>query len=426
MGAFLGAVGAFLGAYLTGIRTMPLTHAALKAAKPQAKPYKLYDEKGLFLSVEPKGGRLWRLKYRFNGKEKKLALGAYPETGLKEARDKRDEARTRLAAGVDPGHQKKVDKQTQIVRAANTFQAVADEYITKREREGIAAVTVTKARWLLRLLAVKIGNRPIAEITAPELLTALRAVESQDKLETARRMRSFAGRVFRYGLATGRCERNVAADLLGALTAPTVTHRAAILKPAAVGALLRAIEGYTGQPSTALALRLAPHVFVRPGELRHAEWQEVDFDRSVWIIPGTKMKMGEEHRVPLSRQAVAILREARQFSAGEGYIFPSLSSAKRPISENTLNGALRRLGFRGDQMTAHGFRAIASTLLNESGQWNPDAIERALAHGQENGVRAAYHRGAYWDERVRMAEWWSDYLDTLRKGAKVLSLKRGA
>lgn len=402
---------------------MSLTFATIKAARPQTKPYKLYDEKGLFLLVDPKGGRLWRLKYRFNGKEKKLALGTYPEIGLKEARDKRDEGRSLLAAGVDPGHKKKTDKQTQVLSAANTFQAVADEYVAKRTREGLAAVTTTKARWLLKLLAVKIGPRPIAHITAQELLAALRTVEQQDKLETARRMRSFAGRVFRYGVATGRCERNIAADLLGALTAPTVTHRAAILKPAAVGALLRAIEGYTGQPSTALALRLAPHVFVRPGELRHAEWSEVDFERAVWVIPGSKMKMGQDHQVPLSRQSQAILQEARTHSDGEGYIFPSISAAKRPISENTLNGALRRLGFKSDQMTAHGFRAIASTLLNESGQWNPDAIERALAHGQDNGVRAAYHRGAYWDERVRMAQWWSDHLDMLRAGGKVIPLK---
>jgi integrase len=402
---------------------MGLTNTEVKAARPQSEPYKLYDAKGLYLLVEPKGGRLWRMKYRFNGKEKKLAIGTYPEISLKDARDKRDEARSLLSAGVDPSQRKKTDRQTQAVQAANTFKAVADEYIAKREREGLAEVTLTKARWLLKLLAVKIGARPIAQITAPELLLALRAVEKQDKLETARRMRSFAGRVFRYGLATGRCERNIAADLLGALTAPTVTHRAAILKPAAVGALLRAIDGYTGQPSTTLALRLAPHVFVRPGELRHAEWQEVDFERAVWVIPGSKMKMGKDHQVPLSRQAVAILQEARKHATGEGYIFPSLSSAKRPISENTLNGALRRLGFKGDQMTAHGFRAIASTLLNQTGQWNPDAIERALAHGQDNAVRAAYHRGTYWDERVRMAQWWSDHLDTLRAGGKVIALK---
>ena len=405
---------------------MPLTNTAIKAARPQAKAYKLYDEKGLFLLIEPSGALLWRLKYRVRGKEKKLAIGPYPEVGLKEARDKRDEARGLLAGGVDPGQKKKDDKQNQAVQAANTFQAVGEEYIAKRAREGLAEVTLSKARWLLKLLAAKIGTRPIAQITAPELLTALRRVEGQDKLETARRMRSFAGRVFRYGLATGRCERNVAADLQGALTTPTVTHRAAILKPAAVGALLRAIEGYTGQPYTALALRLAPHVFVRPGELRHAEWQEIDFDKAVWTIPGSKMKMGKDHQVPLSCQAVAILQEARKFSVGEGYIFPSLSSAKRPISENTLNGALRRLGYAGNQMTAHGFRAIASTLLNESGKWNPDAIERALAHGQDNGVRAAYHRGAYWDERVRMAQWWSDHLDALRVGGKVIPLKKSA
>lgn len=402
---------------------MPLTNTAIKAAKPQGKPYKLFDEKGLFLLVEPSGGLLWRLKYRLNGKEKKLAIGRYPEIGLKEARDKRDEARSLVAAGIDPGQKRKTDKLTQAVQAANTFEAVAEEYIAKREREGLAAVTLSKSRWLLKLLAVKIGSRPIAQITAPELLSALRRVEGQDKLETARRMRSFAGRVFRYGLATGRCERNIAADLQGALTTPTVTHRAAILKPAAVGALLRAIEGYTGQPSTTLALKLAPHVFVRPGELRHAEWQEIDFEKAVWTIPGSKMKMGKDHQVPLSRQAVAILQEARKFSTGEGYVFPSLSSSKQPISENTLNGALRRLGFRGDQMTAHGFRALASTLLNEDGQWNPDAIERALAHGQDNGVRAAYHRGVYWDERVRMAQWWSDHLDILRAGGKVIPLK---
>lgn len=402
---------------------MPLSNTAIKAARPQAKPYKLYDEKGLFLLVEPSGSLLWRLKYRVNGKEKKLALGTFPEVSLSKAREKRDEARSLLAAGNDPGQQKKVNKHALAVQAANTFQAVAEEFIAKREREGLTAVTLSKARWLLELLASKIGPRPIAQISAPELLLALRAVEKRGNLETARRMRSFAGRVFRYGLATGRCERNVAADLIGALTAPTVTHRAAILKPSAVGALLRAIEGYSGQPSTTLALRLAPHVFVRPGELRHAEWQEFDFEKAVWTIPGSKMKMGKDHQVPLSRQAIAILQEARQFSAGDGYVFLSFSSAKRPISENTLNGALRRLGFKGDQMTAHGFRAIASTLLNENGQWNPDAIERALAHGQDNGVRAAYHRGAYWDERVRMAQWWSDYLDGLRSGAKIIHLK---
>ena len=248
--------------------------------------------------------------------------------------------------------------------------------------------------------------------------TALRALRTSTADSTG-------GILFRYAIATGRAERDLSSDIRGALTAPTVTHRAAILDPAAVGALLRAIEGYGGQSSTVLALRLAPHVFVRPGELRHAEWTEIDFDKAVWVIPGAKMKMGRDHQVPLSRQALTILEQAHKHSGKGRFVFPSATSSSRPISENTLNAALRRMNFRKDQMTAHGFRAIASTLLNESGKWHPDAIERALAHGQDNGVRAAYHRGAYWAERVRMAVWWSDHLDTLRAGAKVLLLKRG-
>jgi integrase len=290
---------------------MALTNVAVKAAQPQAKAYKLYDEKGLFLLVQPSGGRLWRLKYRSGGKEKKLGLGTYPETGLKEARDKRDEARRLLAAGIDPGEQKKAEKQEQATQAANTFRSVGEEYIAKRERERLAPVTLAKARWLLDLLTKKIGSRPIAAVTAPDLLAALRAVEGQGNLETARRMRSFAGRVFRYGIATNRCERDVSVDIRDALTAPTVTHRAAILDPAGVGRLLRAIEGYGGQSSTALALRLAPHVFVRPGELRHAEWQEVDFDKAVWSVPGSKTKMGKGHQVPLYAGTGSELHRAR-------------------------------------------------------------------------------------------------------------------
>ena len=405
---------------------MSLTTIVINAAKPRERAYKLFDEKGLFLSVETAGGKLWRLKYRFSGKEKKLSLGAYPETGLKEARGKRDEARKLLDAGIDPGAQRRIDKLGKALQAANTFQAIADEYIAKKTREGLAQVTLAKARWLLSLLATKIGSRPIIEITVPELLAALRAVEARGNLETARRMRSFAGRVFRYAIATGRAARDLSSDIKGALTAPKVTHRAAILDPAAVGGLLRAIDGYGGQSSTVLALRLAPHVFVRPGELRHAEWTEIDFDKAVWVIPGAKTKMGKDHQVPLSRQALTILEQAHKHSGSGRFVFPSATSVARPISENTLNAALRRMNFRKDQMTAHGFRAIASTLLNESRKWHPDAIERALAHGQDNGVRAAYHRGAYWAERVQMAQWWSDYLHTLQAGAKVIPLKREA
>lgn len=397
---------------------MPLTNTAINAARPKTKPYKLFDERGLYLSIEPAGGRLWRFKYRYGGKEKKLSLGSFPDTGLKEARSKRDEARKLLAGGTDPGAQKRLEKLNRAVGSANTFQAIADEYITKKEREGLAAVTVAKARWLLERLAVKIGRRPIAEITVQELLVPLRIAEQQGNLETARRMRSFAGRVFRYAIATGSAERDLSFDIRGALTAPKVTHRAAILDPNEVGKLLRAIDSYGGQASTALALKLAPHVFVRPGELRLAEWAEIDFEKAVWIIPGRKTKMRKDHQVPLSKQSLAILKLARKVSSDRPHVFPSTSSVKRPISENTLNGALRRMGFEQDQMSAHGFRAMASSLLNESGKWQPDAIERALAHGDGNGVRGAYNRGAYWDERVRMAQWWSDYLDALKANVR--------
>ena len=347
---------------------MALTNTAIKAARSRSQTYKLFDGKGLFLSVEPSGGKLWRLKYRFDSKEKKLALGAYPETGLKEARHRRDEARKLLGTGIDPGAQRKVERLCRAVRRADTFQAIADEYIEKKTREGLAPVTLAKARWLSLLLAPKIGARPIIEITAPELLAALRSVEVKGNLETARRMRSFAGRVFRYGIATGRAERDLSSDIRDALTAPKVTHRAAILDPKEVGELLRAIDDYSGQSSTVLALKLAPHVFVRPGELRQAEWNEIDLGKAVWIIPAHKTKMGRDHQVPLSRQAISILELALKFSGNKRYVFPSVSSAKRPISENTLNGALRRMHFRKDQMTAHGFRATASTLLNEFGQ----------------------------------------------------------
>jgi len=403
---------------------MALTNTAVKGAKPRDRSYKLYDERGLFLSIEPSGAKLWRFKYRYADKEKKLALGSFPETSLKDARQKRDEARKQLEASIDPASKRRADRLGLNDRAKNTFEAVANEYIEKKEREGLAAITIGKAKWLLKLLESGLRGRPIAEITAQELLGAIRKVEKQGNLETARRMRSFAGRVFRYGVATGRAERDLSVDIRDALTTPTVTHRAAILDAAGAGALMRAIEGYSGQPSTHLALRMAPHVFVRPGELRYAEWREFDFDKAVWTIPGRKMKMGRDHHVPLSRQVLMILEDAKKLENDAGYVFPSTSSWKRPISENTINGALRRMDYTKEQMTAHGFRAMASSLLNESGKWNPDAIERALAHGDVNAVRGAYHRGSYWDERVQMAQWWSDYLDKLRLENNVLSFDR--
>jgi integrase len=401
---------------------MPLTDSAIKAAKPKAAQYKLHDANGLFLLIRPSSGKLWRLKYRFNGKEQLLSLGVYPDVSLAEARKRRDEARKALAEGRNPSAEKKRAALAAAIGAGNTFKAVAEAFIAKREREGSAAATVAKARWHLDRLN-KLHTRPIAEIEAFELLGVLQSMERRGNLEAARQVRAFASRVFRYGVATASCKRDVAADLIGALTAPTVKHHAAIVDPVKLGALLRAIEGYDGQPGTRHALRLAPHVFVRPGELRQAEWDEFDLDAAIWRIPASRTKMRKEHIVPLSRQAVAILDEAGKVSGGCRLVFPGLRSPARPISENTFNAALRRLGYSKDEMTAHGFRSTASTLLNESGRWSPDAIERALAHGERDKVRAAYNRAAHMAERRDMAQWWSDYLDTLRDGAEVIPLR---
>jgi len=401
---------------------MALTDSAIKAAKPKSTQYKLYDEKGLLLIVRPTGGKLWRLKYRFAGKEQQLSIGTYPEVALREARERRDAARKMLAEGKDPGVEKKRAAVAAAISAENTFKVVAEEFIAKRQREGMADATVAKARWHLDRLD-KLHSRPIAEIEAFELLTVLKRMETRGNLEAARQVRSFASRVFRYGVATTRCKHDVAADLIGALTAPKVKHHAAIVDPVEVGALLRAIEGYEGQPSTHYALRLAPHVFVRPGELRHAEWAEFDLDAAIWTIPAARTKMRREHHVPLSRQAIAIVRETHKVSGEGKLVFPGLRGPARPLSENTFNAALRRLGYSSDEMTAHGFRAMASTLLNQSAKWRPDVVERALAHGEPDKIRAAYNRAEYWSERVEMAQWWSSHLDTLRDGAQVVPLR---
>lgn len=394
---------------------MPLSDVAIRSAKPGPKPIKLSDEKGLFLLVQPSGGKLWRLKYRFGGKEKKLSLGRYPDVGLKEARERCSEARKLIAAGIDPSEQKQADRINAEMKSANTFKAVADEYILKCEREGLAAVTIVKSRWLLSLFDAAMAERAIEDIRPGDLLSALKKVEARGHLETARRMRSLSSRVFRYAVATDRASADPSALLRGALVAPKATHHAAILDEKGVGALMRAIDGYAGQPMTQLALRLAPHVFLRPGELRQAEWSEIDLEAGVWKIAASKMKMRQAHVIPLSRQATDILRDAQVLTGRHQYVFSSMYPGSRPMSENTVNAALRRLGYGGDEMTAHGFRAMASTLLNESGKWNPDAIERALAHKVGDGVRSAYHRGAHWSERVEMAQWWSDYLDELRE-----------
>jgi integrase len=400
---------------------MPLTDVAIRNAKPRPKPYKLGDSLGLFLLVQPAGGKLWRLKYRVDGKEKKLSIGSHPEVGLAEARRRRDDARELLSFGKDPSREKKRKKVQAQIQAETTFATIATEFCEKRRRDGQKAwapATATRSEYLLSLLKGSIGKLPIADIEPADVLSAVRKIEGKGKLESARRTLQLASAVFRYAVATARLSSDPTRDLRGALTAPTVTHYGAIIDPVRVGELLRAIDGYEGQPITKLAMQLAPHVFVRPGELRHAEWAEFDLEGALWTIPASKTKMRKDHLVPLSRQAIAILEDTRTLTGPEGYVFPSIRSRRRPMSDNTINAGLRRLGYATDEMTAHGFRAMASTLLNESGKWHPDAIERALAHGDADKVRAAYHRGTHWNERVAMAQWWSDHLDGLRAGAR--------
>lgn len=405
---------------------MALTDTAIRLAKVGDVDRKIADEKGLYLLVTSTGSKLWRFKYRLNGKEKKLALGSYPEVGLKEARDRRDTARKAAEAGSDPAAAKREARIARHFAAANTFGAIAEEYIAKLEAEKKAAVTVAKTRWLLGKLSPSLGTRPIAEITPHELLAVLKATERAGHLETARRLRSFSSRVFRYAVVTARATADPAQPLQGALVAPTAKHHAAIIDPVAFGGLLRAIETYSGQPVTTLALRFTAHVFQRPGEVRQAEWSEIDFDKAIWTIPAARMKQRQAHRVPLSAQALAVLCEAQGLSGGGRYVFPKLGSPLKPMCENAINQALRRMGYGKDDMTAHGFRSTASSLLNESGKWNPDAIERALSHADTDQVRSAYHRGAHWAERVEMGQWWSDHLETLRDGAKVIPLRQPA
>ena len=398
-----------------------LTPSAVANAKPQGKPYKLPDGRGLYLLVQPSGARWWRFDYRRpgTGKRNTLSLGTFPEVSLKRARERREEARTLLAEGIDPGQQRQAEREAR----ADTFAAVAADWL-ERQRASLSPVTYGKTQWLLSLVP-DLAARPVASLEPPEVLAALRKIEARGAHDTAHRVKQKIGQVMRYAIATGKGSRDPTADLRGALAPIVTTSRAAVTDPAAVGDLLRALDTYTGQPTTAAALQLAPLLFVRPGNLRAMEWAELDLDAAVWRIPAGKMKMREAHTVPLATQAVAILRELQPLSSRSRYVFPSLRSADRNMSENTINAALRRLGFDKDTMTGHGFRAMASTLLNEMG-WPPDVIERQLAHAERNKVRAAYNRAQYLAERARMMQAWADYLDGLRQGADVLPFKRRA
>jgi integrase len=401
---------------------MPLTATAVKNAKPRAKPYKMADGKGLFLLVTPKGGKWWRYKYRYHRKEKLLALGTYPDVSLKDARDLHDKSRKILAKGIDPSEVKKIEKAAGFEQSENSFQAVAVEWITKFSPNWTPEHAKRISSRFKADIFPWLGARPINQINSAELLRCLRRIESRGALDTAHRAMQNCGQVFRYAVASGQAERDPTTDLRGALPPVRPKHHSSITDPAAVGALMRAIDGYEGYFVTKCALRLAPLLFVRPGELRQAEWDEISLDKSEWRIPAEKMKAGEQHIVPLSQLAVEILTELKPLTGPQGYVFPGIRSRKRPMSENTINAALRRLGYTKEEMTGHGFRSMASTLLNEQG-WHHDAIERQLAHAERNNVRAAYNFAEHLPERRKMMQAWADYLDSLKAGADVVSLK---
>lgn len=400
-------------------RITPLSEVRIRTAKPRKNEYKIFDGGGLFLLVTPSGGKLWHFKYRFENKEKKLTFGPYPEISLADARQRRDEARRLVAQEIDPGEARKVQKQAKTTEM-ETFEVIAREWHVKFINTWSDSHAATISRRMEVDLFPWIGNRPIAEIKAPELLAVLRRVESRGVLETAHRVRTIAGQVFRYAVATGRAERDLSVDLKGALPPPVKKHHAAITDPREVAQLLRIIDGYQGHIIVKCALRLAPLFFVRPGELRHAEWAEVSLDEAVWNIPATKMKMKQPHIVPLSNQAIEILKELKELTGASKYVFPSVRSFARPMSENTINAALRYMGYAKDIMTAHGFRALARTILDEVLQERPDLIEHQLGHAVRDPNGRSYNRTSHLPERRKMMQRWSDYLDTLKAGAVVI------
>lgn len=391
---------------------MALTDMQCRMVRPDPKLQKLSDGGGLQLWVQPTGSRLWRLAYRFGGKQKLLALGSYPTMSLSDARDARDEAKRLLTEGIDPMFEKRARKAAD---KESTFRLIAIEFMEKMKREGRADATVIRTKRLLEGAYPLLGDMTMRRISSSMILEVLRHIEERGLHETARRLRSTIGAVFRYAISTARADSDPTVPLRGALISPTVTPRAAITDPKAFGGLLRAIDSFEGYPAIRAALQLSALLFPRPGELRAAEWLEFNLDKAVWDIPAARMKMRRPHRVPLPEQAVSILRRHRDMTARGIYLFPSVRSTERPISDGTLGATLQRLGYGRDEVTPHGFRATASSLLNESGKWHPDAIERQLAHIENDDVRRAYARAEHWDERVQMMQWWADYLDDLKE-----------
>lgn len=408
---------------------MPLSDIRLKALKPKVKPdgtstskaYKVTDEKGLYVEVTPTGSKLWRFKYRFEGKEKLLSVGRYPEISLKQARERRDDLRKQVAAGIDPSEARKAEKLSKA--GMESFETVTREWHLKHKHNWSAEHAERTLTRFEKNVFPWLGSKKVNDISAPELLVVLRRIESRGALDTAHRTHQQCGQVFRYAVATGRAERDPSLDLKGALPPVKTKHHASLTDAKQIGELLRAINGYSGYFPTQCALRFAPLVFVRPKELRSAEWSEFDLGNAEWRIPAEKMKMGILHIVPLSKQALAILEELKPFTGSGKYLFPSNRTKERPMSDNTINGALRRLGFTKDEMTGHGFRSMASTLLNEQG-WNRDAIERQLAHSEKDGVRAAYNYAEYLPERKKMMQSWADYLDGLAGGADIVPINK--
>lgn len=400
-----------------------LTDTAIKKAKPSASVVKLSDSGGLQLWVTPQGAKYWRMAYRFANKQRVLAIGVYPATTLKAARIARDKAREALAEGIDPSQKKKLDRIAAQAVSANTFAALAQELLAKKAKEGRAEVTIGKLRWILDFALPDLGPRPVSAIKPPEVLAVLRKVETRGKLETALRLRAVIGQVFRYAIATGRADNDPTPSLRGALAAPVTKPRAAIVQPVPFGGLLRSIASYDGTPEVVAALHLLALTFVRPGELRNAEWAEFDLDAAIWTIPAGRMKMRRPHRVPLAPQALGVLKTLHPITGAGRLLFPSVRSLERCMSENTINAALRRMGYGKDEMTGHGFRSAASSMLNESGLWNPDAIEAQLAHVENNAVRRAYARADFWEERIKMMSWWANCLDAMRRGGEVVALR---
>ncbi len=394
---------------------MPLTATEVKEAKPQAKPRKLADAGGLFLLIQSNGAKYWRYKYRYAGKEKTLALGVYPEVSLKTARQKHQKARDQLADGIDPGEVRKVEKLTRHLAAAESFEAVAREWYATKMQTKSASHKDRTLRALEKDLFPVLGNRPIAAVNAPELLAALRRIESRGAVETAHRAKQTAGQVFRYAVATGRAERDPSGDLKGALKNPKRKHLAAITNPADVGRLLVAMEGFQGTPAVKTALLLSPLLFQRPGEIRAMEWAEINWTESRWEIPAEKMKMRQPHIVPLSTQAIELLRELHNLTGRGRYVFPSARGASRCLSENGVRTALRTLGYDNDTMTPHGFRATARTLLDEVLGYRVDWIEHQLAHAVKDANGRAYNRTSHLEGRAKMMQGWADYLDNIKR-----------